>query len=170
MAQCRSNAGNVYLHFLLDLWFEKKIKPACRGDANLVRFADDFVVSFQYREDVHRFERQVRQRFAEFGLELAEQEIRGMLFGKFVALIKAALWTGETGHFRVSGLQACLWRGSVGAYFALIRIPSAKSCRKFLARTREWIMHRRHWRRWEQQERLTRMLRGFYVASAADAR
>lgn len=46
--------------------------------------------------------------------------------------------------------------------FALIRIPSVKSCRKFLARTREWILKHRHWRRWEQQEHLTKMLRGFY--------
>jgi RNA-directed DNA polymerase len=43
--------SNVYLHFLLDLWFEKKIKRACRGKEYLVRFCDDFVVSFQYRED-----------------------------------------------------------------------------------------------------------------------
>src|ERR1700677_1463632 len=48
--------SNLYLHFVLDLWFEKKIKPACRGEAYLVRFADDFVVSFQYREDVDRFQ------------------------------------------------------------------------------------------------------------------
>ena len=66
--------SNVYLHFLLDLWFEKKIKPECRGEAYLVRFADDFVATFQYREDVDRFQTKVRERFAEFGLELAEEK------------------------------------------------------------------------------------------------
>jgi RNA-directed DNA polymerase len=70
--------SNVYLHFLLDLWFEKKIKPACRGEAYLVRFADDFVATFPYREDVDRFQTQVRERFAEFGLELAEEKTRRM--------------------------------------------------------------------------------------------
>ena len=46
--------------------------------------------------------------------------------------------------------------------FALIRIPSTKSCRKFLARTREWLLAHRHWKRREQQHHLTVMLRGFY--------
>jgi hypothetical protein len=46
--------------------------------------------------------------------------------------------------------------------FALIRIPSTKSCRKFLARTREWLLEHRHWKRREQQQHLTVMLRGFY--------
>src|SRR6516164_8237610 len=48
------------------------------------------------------------------------------------------------------------------AVFRVDSIPSVKSCRKFLARTREWILKHRHWRRWEQQEHLTKMLRGFY--------
>src|SRR6202041_1069758 len=60
--------SNLYLHFVLDLWFEKKIRPQCRGEANLVRFADDFVVSFQFRDDADRFQQTVRKRFAEFGL------------------------------------------------------------------------------------------------------
>jgi group II intron reverse transcriptase/maturase len=80
--------SNVYLHFLLDLWFEKKIKPECRGEAYLVRFADDFVATFQYREDVDRFQTKVRERFAEFGLELAEEKTRGILFGRFAALTR----------------------------------------------------------------------------------
>jgi RNA-directed DNA polymerase len=46
--------SNLYLHFVLDLWFEKKIKPQCRGEAYLLRFADDFVVSFQFRKEVGR--------------------------------------------------------------------------------------------------------------------
>src|SRR5215468_9578216 len=58
--------SNLYLLFVLDLWFEKKIKPQCRGEAYLVRFADDFVVSVQFRQDVDQFQQQVRKRFADF--------------------------------------------------------------------------------------------------------
>ena len=47
--------------------FEKKIKPKCRGEAYLLRFADDFVVSFQFRQDVDHFQQKVRERFADFG-------------------------------------------------------------------------------------------------------
>ena len=72
--------SNIYLHFVLDLWFERKIKPGCRGEAYLVRFADDFVVNFQYRVEVDRFQNQVRERFAKFGLELAEEKTRRILF------------------------------------------------------------------------------------------
>ena len=61
--------SNVYLHFTLDLWFEKKFKSQCRGEAYLVRFADDFVGCFQFQEDAQNFQRQLRERFARFNLE-----------------------------------------------------------------------------------------------------
>ncbi len=153
--------SNVYLHFLLDLWFEKKIKPACRGEAYLVRFADDFVATFQYREDVDRFQRQVRERFAEFGLELAEEKTRGILFGRFAAITRLRYGQGRPETFEFLGFKHVCGVDRSGR-FALFRIPSVKSCRKFLIRTREWIFEHRHWRRWEQQQHLTRMLRGFY--------
>jgi len=153
--------SNIYLHFLLDLWFEKKIKPACRGEAYLVRFADDFVVSFQFREDVDRFQTQVRERFAEFGLELAEEKTRRILFGRFAALTRQRHGEGRPETFEFLGFKHVSGVDRSGK-FSLIRIPSTKSCRKFLARTREWIFQHRHWRRWEQQLHLTRMLRGFY--------
>jgi RNA-directed DNA polymerase len=47
--------SNIYLHFALDLWFAKKIRPACQGEAYLTRFADDFVVNLQYRRDAEEF-------------------------------------------------------------------------------------------------------------------
>jgi RNA-directed DNA polymerase len=153
--------SNVYLHFLLDLWFEKKIKPACRGEAYLVRFADDFVATFQYREDVDRFQTQVRERFAEFGLELAEEKTRGILFGRFAAITRLRYGQGRPETFEFLGFKHVCGVDRSGR-FALFRIPSVKSCRKFLIRTREWILEHRHWRRWEQQQHLTRMLRGFY--------
>ena len=77
--------SNLYLHFTLDLWFERKFKPRCRGEAYLVRFADDFVGCFQLWEDAQTFQRQVRERFARFNLELAEDKTRLLLFGRFAA-------------------------------------------------------------------------------------
>ena len=49
--------ANIYLHFTLDLWFEKKFKPQCQGEAYLVRFVDDFVANFQYLADAEEFHR-----------------------------------------------------------------------------------------------------------------
>jgi RNA-directed DNA polymerase len=80
--------SNVYLHFTLDLWFEKKFKSQCRGEAYLVRFADDFVGCFQFQDDAQNFQRQLRERFARFNLELAEDKTRLLLFGRFAAAMR----------------------------------------------------------------------------------
>jgi hypothetical protein len=77
--------SNLYLHFTLDLWFAKKFKSLCRGEAYLVRFADDFVGCFQFQDDAQNFQRQLRERFARFNLELAEDKTRMLLFGRFAA-------------------------------------------------------------------------------------
>ena len=58
--------ANIYLHYVLDLWFEKKVKGACRGEVYLTRFADDFVVNFQYRSDADRFALSLADRFGKF--------------------------------------------------------------------------------------------------------
>jgi retron-type reverse transcriptase len=60
--------ANIYLHYSLDLWFERKFKPQSRGEAHLVRFVDDFVASFQYLTDAEAFQKQLRERFARFNL------------------------------------------------------------------------------------------------------
>nr|WP_321466803.1 reverse transcriptase domain-containing protein [uncultured Desulfobulbus sp.] len=75
--------ANIYLHYVLDLWFAKKVKPWCTGEVYLTRFADDFVVNFQYRCDAEGFARVLPKRFGKFGLELAEEKTRLMRFGRF---------------------------------------------------------------------------------------
>ena len=152
--------SNVYLHFTLDLWFEKKFKPQCRGEAYLVRFADDFVGCFQLQGDARNFQRQLRERFARFNLELAEEKTRLLLFGRFAAAMRRQQGLRpET--FEFLGFKHVCGVDRSGR-FALIRIPSTKSCKKFLARAREWLLRHRHWKRREQQHHLTMMLRGFY--------
>jgi RNA-directed DNA polymerase len=153
--------SNIYLHFVLDLWFEKKIKPACRGEAYLVRFADDFVATFQFKQEADHFHRKVRERFSEFGLELAEEKTRRIFFGRFAAVTRQQHGMGRPETFEFLGFKHVSGVDRKGR-FALIRIPSTKSCRKFLTRTRVWLVEHRHWKRWEQKQHLTRMLRGFY--------
>jgi len=123
--------------------------------------ATRLVVSFQFRHDVDHFQQKVRERFAEFGLELAEEKTRRILFGRFAGVTCLRHRLGRPETFEFLGFKH-VCGGDRKGRFALIRIPSVRSCRKFLARTREWILHNRHWRRGEQQEHLTKMLRGFY--------
>ena len=119
------------------------------------------MVSFQFRQDAEQFQQRARERFAEFGLELAEEKTRRILFGRFAGVTCLRHGLGRPETFEFLGFKHVCGVDRAGR-FALIRLPSVKSCRKFLARTREWILHNRHWRRWEQQEHLKRMLRGFY--------
>jgi group II intron reverse transcriptase/maturase len=75
--------ANIYLHYVLDLWFEKVVKPRCRGRALLVRYADDFVCAFEYASDAQRFYRVLPQRLAKFGLSVAPEKTRIHRFSRF---------------------------------------------------------------------------------------
>lgn len=152
--------ANIYLHYVLDLWFEKKIRPICQGEAYLTRFADDFVVNFQYKRDAEGFQWRLNARFRKFGLELAEEKTRLMRFGRFAQEVKAQ--HGEKPEtFNFLGFTHVCGTGRNGQ-FALVRLPSIKSCRKFLAKTKKWLKGHMHWKRRDQQHQLQVMLRGFY--------
>ncbi|MCG5549565.1 reverse transcriptase domain-containing protein [Halorhodospira halochloris] len=75
--------ANVYMHCALDLWFEQVVKPRCRGQALLVRYADDYVCAFQFQEDAARFYRVVPRRLMRFGLQVAPEKTRMMRFSRF---------------------------------------------------------------------------------------
>jgi len=74
--------ANVYLHYVLDLWFEKAIKAACKGFVELVRYADDFVVCFEYEHEAREFYRLLEERLAKFGLELSGDKSKIIRFGR----------------------------------------------------------------------------------------
>jgi RNA-directed DNA polymerase len=75
--------SNVYLHYVLDLWFARVAKPRLRGEAYLVRYIDDFVVCFQYREDALRVQDALRKRLGRFGLTLEPTKTKLVEFGRF---------------------------------------------------------------------------------------
>ena len=74
--------ANVYLHYVLDLWVEKAIRPRIRGEAYYVRYADDFLMMFQYREEAERVLAVLSKRMGKFGLELAEEKTRIVAVGR----------------------------------------------------------------------------------------
>ena len=75
--------ANVYLHYVLDLWFEKGVKPRLRGEAYYVRYADDFLILFQYEEEAQKVLRALKPRLGKFSLELAEEKTRILPIGRF---------------------------------------------------------------------------------------
>jgi group II intron reverse transcriptase/maturase len=77
--------SNVYLHYTLDLWFERRFKKTCQGEAYYFRFADDFLACFQYRADAERFLRELAERLGQFHLQLEPRKTKLLEFGRFAA-------------------------------------------------------------------------------------
>jgi group II intron reverse transcriptase/maturase len=82
--------SNIYLHYALDLWFEKVFRKSCEGFARMVRFADDFVVCFQREEDANRFCVELGERLGKFNLEVEPTKTKVIKFGRFAAKRAAA--------------------------------------------------------------------------------
>jgi RNA-directed DNA polymerase len=74
--------ANIYLHYVLDEWFEDVVKPRLRGQAYEIRYADDAVLCFQYRQDAEKVLAVLRKRFEKYGLTLHPEKTRLIAFGR----------------------------------------------------------------------------------------
>jgi group II intron reverse transcriptase/maturase len=75
--------SNVYLHYTLDLWFDKRVKRRSKGESYLFRFADDFLCAFQFKDEAECFEQNLKDRLEGFGLHIAPEKTGRMEFGQF---------------------------------------------------------------------------------------
>jgi len=127
--------ANVYLHFVLDLWFEKVVKPRCRGEALLCRYADDWVCAFRYREDAERFYRVLPKRLEKFNLELAPEKTRLLRFSRFHPSMKR--------RFTFLGFEF-YWNEDRAGVPRVMRRTARKKLLGACRRIREWIKLNRH--------------------------
>lgn len=74
--------SNIFLHYVLDLWFERIIRPSLKGYAHLTRFADDYIVVFEREDEAKAFEAQLKERLAKFGLKVKESKSKVVEFGR----------------------------------------------------------------------------------------
>lgn len=74
--------ANIYLHYVLDLWFEKRFKPQSKGHVQLIRYSDDFVLCCESEHDAHAFLQQLAERFSQFGLSLSANKTKVIKFGR----------------------------------------------------------------------------------------
>lgn len=74
--------ANLYLHYVLDLWVEKRVKRECRGFVGMVRYADDFVIAVEYEDEAKAIMGRLKERLAQFALELSEEKTRIVRFGR----------------------------------------------------------------------------------------
>ncbi|MBU0638155.1 MAG: group II intron reverse transcriptase/maturase [Planctomycetes bacterium] len=128
--------SNVYLHYVLDLWFAKRVQPQCRGGAWLFRFADDFVACFQHSDEATQFVTDLTTRLEQFGLALALDKTRCIAFGRF-ARDKARRSGRKPAEFTFLGFTHYCGKTGHG-YFKVKRRTGRKKFRLSLARFTEW--------------------------------
>lgn len=146
--------ANIYLHYVLDLWFEKKIKRDSKGRTYLCRYADDFVCLFQFREDAEKFYKELPGRLGKFGLEVSEQKTRILSFSKFRM--------EENSRFDFLGFEFWWGIGSRTRKPQIKRRTSKEKFRKSLANFREWCKANRNLKVRDLIAKLNKKLRGYY--------
>jgi len=153
--------SNLYLHYVLDLWFEQVVKSRLRGEAYLVRYIDDFVVCFQYREDAIQFQDVLGKRLGKFGLALEPTKTKLVEFGRF-----AARDAGKRGRTRPEtiyflGFTLYCTRNRKGNFKIGFRTEKSR-LRRSIANLSDLMRRMRHLPVREQVINLNRVLRGHY--------
>jgi group II intron reverse transcriptase/maturase len=153
--------ANIYLHYVLDEWFDKVVKPRLKGEAYEIRYADDFILCFQYREDAEKVMDVLAKRFAKYGLKLHPDKTRLMAFGR-QALAKSEESGGRKPEtFDFLGFTHICKRSRRGKFTIHVR-TMRKRLRRSLQRVTAWCQEHRHDPVEEQQKALNRKLRGHY--------
>jgi RNA-directed DNA polymerase len=112
--------ANIYLHYVLDLWVQRWRQKQARADVVIVRFADDFVVGFEHREEAERFLAELRERFAEFGLALHPDKTRLIEFGRFADKNRRGRGDGKPETFNFLGFTHSCAKTKKG-WFTVLR-------------------------------------------------
>ncbi len=153
--------ANVYLHYVFDLWADQWRRRTARGDVILSRFADDYVAGFQHRDDAERFLADLRDRFAQFGLELHPDKTRLIEFGRFAARNRARRGDRKPETFDFLGFTHICATNRHGR-FKVKRVTSKKKMRAKLKSVKTDMRRRMHHPIPEQGRWLARVLQGHY--------
>lgn len=130
--------ANIYLHYVLDIWFEKVYRKSCTGYARLIRYADDFVVCFQHKADAERFREELGKRLGKFGLEVEPTKTRVVEFGRF-AVQNAKRRGGRAETFDFLGLTHYCGMARDGKRFRMKRVTARKKFTAKLLAFKEWL-------------------------------
>ena len=144
--------ANVYLHYVLDLWFEYVSKHEFSGEMYMVRYADDFVCLFQYEQEAKKFYQMLVERMKQFGLELAEDKSRIVPFGRY---------KGTKESFDFLGFTHYNGKSHWGKYCVLHRTSKKKLTQKRQS-AKQWLREHIHESISETVEKLNKKLEGHY--------
>jgi len=127
--------ANIYLHYALDLWFERVVRPQQQGRCRIIRYADDFVACFEYRHEADAFEKALKDRLAKFGLEVAADKTKTLRFGHNGG--------PHNGRFDFLGFEF-YWEPDRQGKPRVKRRTATKKWRAGVQRMKEWVKTHRH--------------------------
>ena len=136
--------GNVYLHYVFDLWAHQWRRRHARGSVTIVRYADDIVVGFEHQSDGRRFLAELRTRFAEFALELHPDKTRLLEFGRYAITNRQRRGEGKPETFEFLGFTHICSRNRRG-YAKLVRKTSRTRFRNKIKHVRRVLRHTPEW-------------------------
>jgi len=152
--------SNLYLHYVLDLWFEKAIKPRLKGECYLIRYIDDFIVCFQYKHDAERFMDVLAKRLAKFELTLEPNKTRLIEFGRHAGQnAKTDGRKPETLYFL--GFTHFCTKSRKGKFLVGRRTEKSR-LKRSISKLQDKMRNIRHWKVGEQIDKINQMLRGHY--------
>ena len=153
--------ANVYLHYVLDMWVQKWRQRYARGDMIIVRWADDFVVGFQYEDDAKRFRAELRDRLKKFSLELHPDKTRLIRFGRYARKDCEKDGRKKPETFNFLGFTHYCGTSRKGK-FMVCRITIKKRLKAKLYEVKIELRKRMHQSIKEQTEWLSAVIRGYY--------
>lgn len=150
--------GNIYLHYVLDQWFVRDVKPRMRGEASLVRYADDFVMTFESKEDAERVMGVLNKRMGRYGLTLHPEKTRLLPFRRPPRWQKSGKGPAT---FDFLGFTLHYAHTRDGQWQMMCKTRRAR-LRKSIQAIAEWCRRHRHLPVKTQHEALTRRIRGHF--------
>jgi len=153
--------ANVYLHYVLDLWIQSWRSQHGRGDMVIVRYADDFIIGFEHKYEAEACLKELRDRFAKFGLKLHDQKTRLIEFGRFAIDRRKARGEGRPETFDFLGFTHRCGVTRRHGWFTIHRETVAKRMRATLAAIKAKLQQRRHWSLGSVGRWLARVMQGW---------
>src|SRR5215469_2215653 len=154
--------SNVYLHYVLDLWFERAVKPRLRGEACMVRYIDDFVLCFQFRSDALRVQEALAKRLSKFSLSLESKKTKLVEFGRYAHRHASKRGRKRPGTIYFLGFTLYCTRNQKGN-FRIGLLTEKSRLRRTLMRFQEQMRRIRHSPLQDEVNYLNQMLRGHYA-------
>lgn len=154
--------ANLYLHYVLDVWAKVWREKVARGDMIILRYADDAVLGFQYREDAERFLEQLQERVRKFGLELHPDKTRLIEFGRYAAERRKKRGEGKPETFNFLGFTHICGRSRENGYFTVYRKTIGKRMAAKLKVIGQTLRRRMHAANGETVKWLISVVRGYF--------